>query len=195
VGPHLTVLGIAGSLRRASFNRALLRAAAGLAPAGMAIEIFDLAGIPLYNPDDETALPARVGEFRRRVRAADAILIATPEYNYSVPGVLKNAIDWASQPYGENAWDAKPVALMGASLSGMGTARAQYHLRQSLTALNCHTLNRPEVLIGGAPGKFDAAGNLTDANTTDAIAALLGALAEWTRRLRQGRPGPSPRTE
>lgn len=180
----LTVLGIPGSLRRASLNRALLRAAVSLAPAGMTVEIADLAAIPLYNFDDETAPPASVIDFKRRVRSADAVLIATPEYNYSVPGVLKNAIDWAARPYGDSAWEGKPVALMGASVSSVGSARAQYHLRQSLTALNCYTLNRPEVLVGQADRKFDASGELTDEKTREMISRLLAALAAWTRKLR-----------
>ena len=106
-------LGIPGSLRQASYNRAALRAAQELIPAGATLEIFDLGGLPPFNEDDERPLPARVVEFKARIREADAILIATPEYNYSVPGVLKNAIDWASRPYGDNAWDGKPVAVMG----------------------------------------------------------------------------------
>jgi chromate reductase len=179
----LTVLGIAGSLRRASYNRALLLAAQELAPEGVTLDTFDLIAIPPYNFDDEAVLPAPVAALKARIRAADAILIATPEYNYSVPGVLKNAIDWASRPYGDSAWEAKPVALMGASVSTVGTARAQYHLRQSLTALNCYTLNRPEVLIGAAAQKFDAAGNLTDAKSREMIARLLTSLAAWTRKL------------
>jgi chromate reductase len=117
------------------------------------------------------------------VRQADGVLIATPEYNYSFSGVLKNAIDWASQPYGWNGWDAKPVAIMGASISSLGTARAQYQLRQTLTALNCYTLNQPELLVGSASEKFDAAGNLTDAKTREALAAMLAAFAAWVRKI------------
>ena len=187
MGSELHILGIAGSLRRGSYNRALVGAAAALAPSGMTIEPFDLAGIPLYNADDEAAPAARAVEFRRRVREADGVLMATPEYNYAPSGVLKNAIDWASQPYGQNAWDAKPVAVMGASLSSLGTARAQYQLRQTLTALNCYTLNQPEVLVGSAPEKFDAGGNLTDVKTREALAGMLAAFLEWMRKV--GGPG------
>jgi chromate reductase, NAD(P)H dehydrogenase (quinone) len=179
----LTVLGISGSLRRASLNRALLRAAVSLAPAGLTIEITDLHGIPSYNFDDEAALPDSVAELKRRIRAADAVLIATPEYNYSIPGVLKNAVDWAARPLGDSAWESKPVAVMGASISSQGTSRAQYHLRQTLTALNCYTLNRPEALIGQADRKFDAAGNLSDEKTRELISELLVALACWIRKL------------
>ena len=108
----LNILGIAGSLRKSSYNRGLLRAARQLAPEGVSVEIFDLDGIPLYNQDDDGNPPARVMEFKERIRAADAILFVTPEYNYSIPGVLKNAIDWASRPYGDSAWEGKPVAVM-----------------------------------------------------------------------------------
>jgi chromate reductase len=183
-GVELKILGIAGSLRRGSYNRGLIAAAAELAPEGMRIEPFELAGIPLYNSDDEAAPAARAAEFRRRVREADGVLMATPEYNYAISGVLKNAIDWASQPYGQNAWDAKPVAVMGASVSSLGTARAQYQLRQTLTALNCYTLNQPEVLVGEAPEKFDGAGRLTDVKTRDDVARMLAVFGEWVRKVR-----------
>jgi chromate reductase len=177
------ILGIAGSLRRDSYNRGLLRAAQELTPEGVTIDTFDLLGVPPYNFDDEAVLPAPVADLKSRIRAANAVLIATPEYNYSVPGVLKNAVDWASRPYGDSAWEGKPVGVMGASVGTVGTARAQYHLRQTLTALNCYTLNRPEVLIGGAAQKFDAACNLTDAKSREMVARLLTALAAWTRKV------------
>ena len=170
----MTVLGLAGSLRRASCNRGLLRAARELAPGGMAVEILDLRDLPLYNADDEANPPAAGRVLRERVLAADGLLFATPEYNYSVPGVLKNAIDWGSQPKGRNVWDGKPAAIVGAANSAVGTARAQLHLRQSLVALNMRVLNA-ELLIGGAPGKFDADGNLTDAETRRAFEEFLAA--------------------
>ena len=121
----MTILGIAGSLRSGSINRAALRAAQKMAPEGVRLEIFELDGIPPFNQDEESRPPAKVVEFKARIRAADAILFVTPEYNYSIPGVLKNAIDWASRPYGDNAWDGKPAAIMGASGGANGTARAQ----------------------------------------------------------------------
>jgi chromate reductase, NAD(P)H dehydrogenase (quinone) len=132
------ILGIPGSLRKASYNRAALRAARELAPADAILEIFDLDGIPPFSEDGERALPTRVVELKARIREADAILIATPEYNFSIPGVLKNAIDWASRPHGDSAWEGKPVAVMGASIGSMGTARAQYHLRQTFVFLDMH---------------------------------------------------------
>lgn len=179
----LTILGISGSLRRASYNRGTLRAAQQLAPQGTQIEIFELDEIPLYNQDLEPHTPADVSLLKSRVRAADAILFVTPEYNYSVPGVLKNAIDWASRPYGDSAWEGKPVAVMGASAGTTGTARAQYHLRQTFVFLNMHPLNKPEVLIGNARQRFDDQGNQTDENTKEHIRKLLEGLAAWTRRL------------
>ena len=185
----LTLLGIAGSLRQGSYNRAALRAAQALAPEGMRIEIFDLNGIPPFNQDEDTHPPEKVAQLKARVRAADAILFATPEYNYSIPGVLKNAIDWASRPYGDSAWEGKPVAVMGASPGMLGTARAQYHLRQVFVFLNMHPLNRPEVLIAQADERFDAQGNLTDENTREHVRKLLVALAAWTRRLQQAGAG------
>lgn len=178
----LTILGIAGSLRKASYNRAALRAAQQLAPQDSQIEIFDLDGIPPFNQDMEKNPPERVVRFKERIRAADAILFVTPEYNYSIPGVLKNAIDWASRPYGDNAWDGKSVAVMGASVGSLGTARAQYHLRQVFVYVNMHPLNRPEVMIANAAERFDQQGNLTDEKTKDHIRQLLAALVECTRR-------------
>jgi chromate reductase len=181
----LTVLGIAGSLRNGSFNRAALRAAQKLAPEGTRIEIFDLQGIPLYNGDLESPPPERVVQLKAAVRAAAAILFATPEYNYSIPGVLKNAIDWAARPYGDSAWEGKPVAIMGVSPGNLGTARAQYHLRQVFVFLNMFPLNRPEVMIGNADERFDEQGNLTDQDTKERIGKLLVALESWTKLLRR----------
>lgn len=179
----IRILGIAGSLRRESYNRAALRAATQLLPQGATLEIFDLDGIPMFNQDEEKNPPAKVVELKRRIREADAILFVTPEYNYSVPGVLKNAIDWASRPYGDSAWNGKPAAIMGASTGMLGTARAQYHLRQIMVFLNMFPVNQPEVMIGNAAKRFDAEGSLTDDATKDFIRKLLQNLVEWTRRL------------
>jgi chromate reductase, NAD(P)H dehydrogenase (quinone) len=179
----IRILGIPGSLRQASFNRAALRAAHERLPRGAALEIFDLTGIPPFNEDDEATLPTRVVELKARIRQADAILIATPEYNYSIPGVLKNAIDWASRPHGDNAWDGKPVAIMGASVGTTGTARAQYHLRQTFVFLNMHPLNKPEIMISSAAQRFDEHGRLVDEALGKRIGQLLEALVVWSRRL------------
>jgi chromate reductase len=182
--PDLKILGIPGSLRQASFNRFALVAAQALLPAGASLDIFELEGIPVYNQDLDKQPPARVVEMKTRVRAADAILFATPEYNYSMPGVLKNAIDWASRPYGDSAWQGKPVAVMSASVGVQGGARAQYHLRQSFVFLNMYPVNQPEVLIANAAQRFNERGELTDETARDLIRKLLAELVAWTRKLK-----------
>ena len=181
----MKVLAMVGSPRQGSYNKLALRAALELKPAGMEIESFDIAPLPLYNDDlREQGYPPAVQEFRERIRAADALLIVTPEYNYSLPGVLKNAIDWASRPPGQPL-DDKPAAIMGASTGRLGTARAQYHLRQVAVFVNMHVLNRPEVMIAGAAKAFDASGRLTDEGARKLIAELLVSLADWTARLKR----------
>lgn len=179
----LLILGIAGSLRRDSYNRAALRAAQELVPEGARLETFDIGGLPGFNQDEEGQPTAKVVELKQQIRSADAILIVTPEYNYSVPGVLKNAIDWASRPYGDNAWNGKPVAIMGASVGMLGTARAQYHLRQMFVFLNMHPVNQPEVMIANAAKRFDEQGNLTDETSRKLIQQLLAELVNWTKLL------------
>lgn len=178
----IKIVGFTGSLRKQSYNRALLQAALGLTPPGADLEIFNLDQIPLYNQDEEMNLPESVVRLKAKVSEADAILIATPEYNYSIPGVLKNALDWGSRPYGTNVWDNKPVAIMGASVGAQGTSRAQYHLRQIFVYLNMYPLNRPEVMIASAHDRFDAKGNLTDPKTRQKITELLTALIAFTRQ-------------
>ena len=179
----IRILGIAGSLRKQSYNKGVLRAAVELSPEGAAIEVFELDGIPGFNQDDEQSPPEKVKELKQKIREADAILFVTPEYNYSMPGVLKNAIDWASRPYGDSAWAGKPAAIMGASIGSIATARAQYHLRQSMVFLNMFPLNQPEVMVGNCADKFDEEGNLTDESTKDHIRKQLQALVDWTKRL------------
>ncbi|HEX8666242.1 MAG TPA: NADPH-dependent FMN reductase [Beijerinckiaceae bacterium] len=184
----MKVVGISGSLRKGSYNTAALRAAQGLAPEGMTIEAVEIGNLPLYNDDVRAAgYPPSAERFRAQLAAADAVLFVTPEYNYSVSGVLKNAIDWASRPPSQ-PFDGKPVAIMGASGGLFGTARAQYHLRQMLIFLNAYPVNKPEVMIGQAQNKFDAAGNLTDEPTREFIRKLLESLRDWTERLRKGAP-------
>lgn len=183
----LKILGFAGSLRVGSFNKALLREAAALVPGNVNLEIFDLDGIPPFNQDLEMNMPRRVLEFKSKIRQSDAILIATPEYNYSVPGVLKNAIDFASRPYGDNPFDDKPVAIMSASVGMLGGARAQYHLRQMFVFLNMHPVNGPEVLVTEAISKFDTNGKLKDEDTSKHLKDLIRALIKWTIRLK-GKP-------
>jgi len=180
---HVRILGVAGSLRRGSYNQSALRAATLLVPENSKIDVFQLDGIPMFNEDDEKHPPSSVLELKKRIRRADALLIVTPEYNYSIPGVLKNAIDWACRPYGDSAWSGKAAAIMGASPSAIGTARAQYHLRQILVALNLFTLNQPEVVIADAAHRFDENGNLIHELTKQLIQQLLKNLVDWTRRI------------
>lgn len=172
----INILGFAGSLRKGSYNKALLRAAGELLPPGASIEIFDLEGIPPFNQDLEGSPPERVKEFKARIRASSAVLIATPEYNFSMPGVLKNALDWASRPYGDNAWPGKPLAIMSVSTGMLGGSRAQYHLRQTLLFLDVRAVTKPEVFVTFAGQKFDETGRLTDGATRGVVADLLKAL-------------------
>ncbi len=178
------ILGFAGSLRKGSYNRMVLAEAKKLAPPGVELEIFDLDGIPVFNQDYEKPdlMPGRVKEFKSSIRAAAAILIVTPEYNYSMPGVLKNAMDWASRPYGDNSFEGKAVGIMSASGGMTGASRAQYHLRQTFVFLNMHALNRPEVIIPQVNEKFDEDGNLTDEKTRQKISELLAELAIFASR-------------
>ena len=183
----LNVVGIAGSLRRASYNRGLLRAAVDLAPAGMRLALHDIGDLPLFNADVEArGDPDPVRRLKEMIGTADALLIATPEHNRCVPGVLKNAIDWASRPPRHSVLTNKPVAIMGASTGGGGTARAQAHLRDGLGYTNGLVLPQPEVLVPFAASRFDEAGNLHDGQTMDAIRELLVAFAEWVQQLREG---------
>jgi chromate reductase len=179
----ITILGIAGSLRKASYNKSALRAAQGLCPQGATLDTFGLEGIPPFNQDEERNPPKQVVDLKARIRAVDAILLVTPEYNYSIPGVLKNAIDWASRPYGDSAWNGKPVAVMGASVGAFGTVRAQYHLRQCFVFLNMDAVIQPEVAIGNASQAFDEQGNLIDETSKKLISQLLQNLAQKARIL------------
>jgi chromate reductase len=180
------ILGFAGSLRKQSYNRAILAAALDVVPGDATLEVFDLEGIPPFNQDLELQPPQKVIDFKAKIRGADAILIATPEYNYSIPGVLKNAIDWASRPYGDNAFDGKSVGLMGASSGMTGTARAQYDLRRSFVFLNMFALNQPEVMVPFVQDKVDGNGRLTDTKTRAKVRELLESLVAFTRRMRLG---------
>jgi chromate reductase len=185
VDAAIEVLAICGSLRKASFNRMAMRAAIAAAPPGMHVSEGLIGDIPLYNEDlRETGEPAAVAKLKEQVKAADALLFVTPEYNYSVPGVLKNAIDWVSRPPAQSPFDGKPVAILGASAGNMGTARSQQHLRQTCMALNMLAVNKPEVLIGQAATRFGPDGSLTDEVTGKFIRQLMQALYDWTLRLK-----------
>lgn len=181
----LRMVGIAGSLRSRSFNRALLLAARELAPAELVIEVREVGDVPLFNEDletDGTRAPAAVDALRRAVRSADGLLVVTPEYNHGVPGVLKNAIDWLSQPLRHSALEGKPTAVMGASTGLAGTARSQSQLRQAFVLTNSPVMPQPEVLVGRAHEKFDAAGRLTDGPTRQFVTTYLVQLRDWLRR-------------
>jgi len=181
----LNILGIVGSLRKGSYNHFALKAAQELLPDNVELTLVDLHGIPVFNQDDEMAMPAAVTEFKQKILAAGAILFATPEYNYSLPGGLKNAIDWASRPYGKSAWQGKPAAIMGASIGSFGTARAQYDLRKILVALDMPVVVQPEIMIGNAAQKFDQDGKLTDEPTRKMIGKLLSALVDLEKSTRR----------
>ena len=179
----INVLAICGSLRAGSYNRAALHTAIELKPPGMTIETAEIGSIPLYNEDVRAqGFPPPVETLRRQVAAADALLFVTPEYNYSIPGVLKNAIDWASRPP-DQPFAGKPVAIMGAAAGMAGAARAQYDLRRCCVYLDMHPINKPEVLIGQAQTKFDAEGRFTDEVGRGLIRDLLVALEAWTRQI------------
>jgi chromate reductase, NAD(P)H dehydrogenase (quinone) len=182
------VLGFAGSLRKDSYNRALLRAAVKLAPAGMSIETFDLLSVPLYNGDVEAEEdPEGVAAFKEAIRAADAVLLVTPEYNHGVPGVMKNAVDWASRPAGSSVLNGKPVGLIGASPGLTGTARGQSQLRQAFEFTNSYCMPQPEVLVFRAHEKFDADGALTDERTARHLYQYLLAFQAWAIKLRSAK--------
>ena len=177
----INILGFAGSLRQQSYNRSLLRACLELLPPDTSLDIFDLEGIPLFNQDLEASPPPKVVEFKEKIQAADALVIVTPEHNYSVPGVLKNSIDWASRPSTNNSFQGKNVAVMSASTGMLGGARAQYHLRQSFVFLDMHAVNKPEVFVNFAAQKFDGQGRLLDEHTRELARVLIKALVDKTR--------------
>ena len=181
---QIRILGFAGSLRRASYNRGLVRAASELAPTGIVVEVFDLGDLPLYNQDVEDAgEPASVVAFKQAIARADALLVATPEYNHGIPGVLKNAIDWASRPRVTSPLRDKPVAVMGASPGRGSTARAQAQLREAFVFTGACVMPLPELLVGGAGEHFDRDGNLTDPAVRASLVELMEALRAWTPRI------------
>ncbi|MDB5896458.1 MAG: NADPH-dependent reductase family protein [Ramlibacter sp.] len=179
----MNVLGISGSLRQGSYNSMALRAAQKLAPQGMKLDIADISRIPMYNDDVRAAgEPAEVAALKAQIRAADAVLLVTPEYNFSIPGVLKNTLDWMSRPP-EPPFDGKVVGIMGASPGPVGTARVQYDLRKVLVFMNSFTVNKPEVFISLAQTKFNAQGELTDEPTGKFITDLLVAMQNLKKRV------------
>lgn len=178
----LNILAFAGSLRKGSYNRALLRAASALAPGDMNIDIFDLEGLPLYNADVEAeGDPEYVALFKESIGSADALLIATPEYNYGIPGVLKNAIDWASRPANGSPLKNKPAGILGASPSLTGSVLGQNQLRECLVSTGSFCMPQPRILVFRAHEKFDEQGNLTDKSTGEHLGRFLEEFAGWVR--------------
>lgn len=185
----IKLLGVSGSLRKQSYNSGALRAIPTILPDDMTFEIADISDLPFYNNDvEQTGFPDAVKNFRTKVSAADALIFAVPEYNFSLPGVLKNALEWLSRPPNPPV-NAKPCAVLGASISPLGTARGQFHFRHVAVSLNMIMVNVPHVDITSAKAKFDAQSQLTDQASVDSIKQLLGELKAITLRLRVGRPG------
>lgn len=174
----MNIVAISGSLRKDSFNTALLRGLQALAPSGMQLEIVDIGNLPLYNSDAEASFPTAAQALKDKIAAADGLIIATPEYNRSISGVLKNAIDWASRPYGKNSFAKKPVLVAGVSGGNIGTAVAQSHLRQILLHLDANIIGQPELYLGPAKDIFDEEGNIINASTKELLTKALGVLAE-----------------
>ncbi len=184
----LHIVGMSGSLRKASFNRMLLQAAGELMPKNAELEILEIGHLPFYNEDlDRDGAPAQVQEFRRRVAAADALLFAVTEYNYSMSAVLKNAVDWASRPVATSGLKGKPAAVMGASGGQFGSVRAQLHFRHVAVFCDMHMVNKPEIMVREPGKKFDAEGRLTDPDTRALVGELVQALCDWTQVLQRGR--------
>jgi chromate reductase len=177
---------IVGSLRKGSYNRMMAHALAALAPPSLKLDIVEIGALPLYNQDDEATPPAAWMTFRERVKAADAVLFVTPEYNRSVPAALKNAIDVGSRPYGASAWDGKPAAIVSVSPGAIGGFGANHHLRQSLVFLNMPVLQQPEAYVGGAANLFDAEGKLTNPGTADFLKKFMQAFATMIEKVRGG---------
>jgi chromate reductase len=181
----LAILGISGSGRKRSFNTALLEAAKQLLPQNATLEVVDVSRLPLYNQDLEHDMPEEVKELKKKIRGADAILFATPEHNYSITAVLKNAIEWGNRPPRDASWSGKPAAVISASTGLRGGARAQLHLRQIMIDLNMYPINRPQLMVANAEDKFSEDLRLTDEETLQTLREVLSSLVEWTRKLQR----------
>jgi len=173
---------VVGSLRKDSLNRKMAKALAAMAPPTLSLEIVEIGQLPLYNQDDDASPPPASVAFKEKIAGADAVLFVTPEYNRSVPGVLKNAIDIASRPYGKSAWDGKPAGVMSVSPGAIGGFGANHHLRQSLVFLNMPALQQPEAYVGGAGDLFHESGGLKKPETRKFLDSFLAAFAAWIER-------------
>lgn len=174
----MNIVAISGSLRKDSFNSALVRGLQALAPEGMQITVADISSIPLFDQDAEVSVPAGVQALKDAIGAADGVIFSTPEYNGSIPGVLKNVIDWVSRPYGQSSFKDKFALVMGVTIGTNGTASAQDHLKQILTDLKMQFVDQPELHLGPAQNLFDAEGNIVDESTKELLTKALAALAE-----------------
>lgn len=177
----IKVVTLVGSLRKDSFNRAIFNTAVEKCPEEMELVELEIGNLPLFNQDNEKDPPDVVVNFKKKIEECDAVLFITPEYNYSVPGVLKNAIDWGSRPYGKNSWDNKPATIMSASGGMLGGARAQYHLRQIFVFVNIMAMNTPEVMVAQAMDKIEN-GKVKDEYTIEKVVKQLEALINWTKK-------------
>jgi chromate reductase len=183
----IKVAAFSGSLRKESFNTKLVKAFKNLAPSDVGVEIVDIGALPLLNEDLESALPESVKALHQSIGTADAILLATPEYNRSYSPVLKNALDWGSRPEGNNKWNKKPALVIGCTPYALGAFGAQHHLRQVLVYLNMYPLQQPEFYLGQAAEKFNKAGELIDGNTQKLIITIWAEYVDWIKRIRAGR--------
>lgn len=173
------LLAISGSLRKDSYNTMLAHAFKDLAPEGVEVTLGDISNLPLFNQDLEAEFPKEATALKEQILAADGVMVITPEYNRGVPGVLKNAIDWTSRPYGNGAWKGKPVFVAGASMGHVGTALAQAEVRQSMLFMGAHVMGQPEFYLGSAQNTFDAEGTLTDESTKEHVTGALAALTAF----------------
>jgi chromate reductase len=176
---------VVGSIRKDSFNRRIAKAIIAAAPPSLKFEFIEIGDLPFFSQDSEATPPKQWVDFRAKIKAADALLFATPEYNRSVPGVLKNAIDVGSRPYGQSVWDGKPAAVFSASVGAVGGFGANHHLRQSLAYLNMPTMGQPEAYFGSVSNWFDDSGAIKDPKTTEMLAKFAAAFAKWVETLKK----------
>ena len=182
----MKILAISGSNRKGSYNWGLLESAKEMLPDDTTLEILDVSRFPLFTQDHERNPPAEVRLFKQKIRESDAILFATPEHNYTVTAVLKNAIEWGNRPGGDNSWNGKPAAIVSASSGPRGGARSQLHLRQILVDLNMYAINQPQLLLARAQDSFDSDLKLKDPQARETLKTILQTLANWTKKISSG---------